>query len=223
MKLTTNHLLLTFAFGASFLLFSCKKERQENGVTYQLKTSTPSATITARTVGSGSIQWTGGYASVVEIEFEAKSNNVEIEYKSEARQKINLFSTISNLGLITVPTGTYEDIEYEVEVGPNGTDNAIQLNGNFTNGSGVITPVQFKLNKELEIESKQMNVVITDGAKMTAVTTLNLSLITTGVTESMLTNATRAGGVIEISDTSNTEIYNIIYENLKKCGGVEVD
>lgn len=39
----------------------------------------------------------------------------------------------------------------------------------------------------------------------------------------MLNNATRTNGAIEISATSNVDIYNIILKNLKSCDGVEVN
>jgi len=204
------------------MLFSCKKEKDTNGITYQLRSSSPSGPISGSMLG-GTVQWTGGYASVVEIEFEAESNNIEVEYKSEVKQKINLFSPLSTLGVITVPPGVYEDIEYEVEVQSNGTDAALQLNGSYTNSNGLATPVVFKVSTALEIESEQANVTIVDGVDLTAHTTFNLFVLTTGVTETMLNNATRTAGVIEISATSNTDMYNIIFDNLKKCGGVEVD
>ncbi len=219
----TFQIILALTSVASILLFSCKKEENTPVLTYQLKKSSASSGTIAGRIMGGSVQWTAGYASVVEIEFEAQKENIEVEYKSEVRKKIDLFSPLSTLGVINVPPGIYNDIEFEVEVQPNGSDAAFQLNGSFTNGSGVITPVVFKLNTALEIESEQSNITIVDGASLTAFTTLNLSLLTTGVTESMLNNATLTAGVIEISATSNTNIYNIIFDNLRNCGGVEID
>lgn len=217
----TNKHFLTLTVCTFIFLLSCTKEKQPDGITYQLTSSAVSAIISGSST-NGSLQWTSGYASVVEIEFEAKKNNTELEYKFQTKQKIDLFAPLSTLGVIIVPSGTYEDIEYEVEVQPNGTDAAFQLNGNFINRNGVKTSVVFKMNTVLEIESKQTNITIVDGASLTALTTLNLSLITSGVTESMLDNATRTGGVIEISVASNTGIYNIIFDNLRNCGGVEM-
>ncbi len=219
----TSQIILALTSVASILLFSCKKEKNTPSISYQLKkSSATSATISGRIMG-GSVQWTAGYASVIEIEFEAEKENLEVEYKSEVRKKIDLFSPLATLGVINVPPGIYNDIEFEVEVQPNGGDAAFQLNGSFTNGGGVTTPVVFTLNTALEIESEQSNITIVDGASLTAFTTLNLSLLTTGVTESMLNNATLTAGVIQISATSNTNIYNIIFDNLRNCGGVEID
>ena len=171
MKMKTSHVFLTLAACSTLMLFSCKKEKDTNGITYQLRSSSPSGPISGSMLG-GTVQWTGGYASVVEIEFEAESNNIEVEYKSEVKQKINLFSPLSTIGVITVPPGVYEDIEYEVEVQSNGTEAALQLNGSYTNSNGLTTPVAFKVSTTLEIESEQANVTIVDGVHLTAHTTL---------------------------------------------------
>lgn len=218
MKTILNYLV------ASVVLFisSCSKEKASSGITYQLKTSTSPSFVNGR-VMQGVVQWTSGYASLAEIEFEAESNSTEIEYKSEIKQKFDLFAPLSTIGVINIPPGNYNDIEFEMEVQPNATDAALQLSGVFTNGSGTVTPVVFKLNAALEIEAEMSNITIALGDNFTALNTLNISLLTTGVTETMLNNATRNGGVIEISTTSNVNIYNIIFNNLKTCSGVEVD
>ncbi len=75
----------------------------------------------------------------------------------------------------------------------------------------------------MEIETEKENVVITDNNSYTALTTLNLSLLTRGITESMLNSATRTNGTILISSTSNTNIYNIILKNLEDCDGIEFE
>ena len=215
---------ILYYLAASLVLFiySCSKQKDSSGITYQLKTSNSRSFVTGR-VMQGVVQWTSGYASIAEIEFEAESNSAEIEYKTEIKQKFDLFAPLSTLGVINIPPGNYNDIEFEMEVQPNATDAALQLSGVFTNNSGTVTPVVFKLNAALEIEAEVSNVTIAPGNNFTALNTLNISLITTGVTETMLNNATRNGGVIEISTTSNVDIYNIIFNNLKTCGDVEVD
>lgn len=219
-----NKLILLLSVFAFAVLTGCTKEEAPSGtrVTYELATSNFSTIVGGSTTGA-SLVWTSGYASAVEIEFEAAKAGLEVEYKSEAKQKINLFSPLSTLGIILVPPGTYDDIEFEVEVQPNGSDAAFYLSGNFTNGVGITTPVIFKLNSVLEIEAEKSNITIASGVSLNALTTLNLSLLCNNVTESMLNNATRTNGVIEISATSNTNIYDIIYNNLRTCGGVKID
>ena len=217
--------LLSFSVATSLLLFSCTKQNTDTpapaSFAYKLKPANTSSSITG-TMG-GTLQWTSGYASVTEIEFEAKKQGLEIEYKTEVKQKINLFSPLSSLGLIAVPDGTYDDIKFEVEVQPNGSDAALELKGSFLNGNGVNTPVILKLNAGMEIESKKENIIISNANSHIATTTLNLSLIAKGVTEGMLNNATRNNGTIELSATSNTPVYEIMLKNLKECGGVQID
>ncbi len=219
----TNKMILGLSAFAVVVLFSCKKENTSiPGIGYKFKTSNASAPINARVTG-GNLNWTSGYASAVEIEFEAAKAGLEVEYKNEVKQKIDLFAPLSTLGVISVPAGTYDDIEFEVEVMPNATDAAFYLSGSYTNATGVTTPITFKLNAALEIEAKKANITITDGGSLNALTTLNLSLLSKGVTESMFDSASKTNGVIEISATSNAGMYNIIYDNLRNCGGVEVD
>ena len=218
----SQKLFLGLCLPAVFLFSSCGKDNTVPGVTYQVSTAASTPAVIVGTAGNGSLKWISGFANVVEIEFEAMNNNVEVEYKSVANQKINFFSPFSTLGVIAVPPGTYDDVEFEIEVQPIGTEPALLLNGSYTS-NGTTTPVSFKLNAELEIETKQARVAITDGGSFTAFTTLNLSLITTGVTVSMLDDASRTNGTIEISATSNAQIYDIIVKNLKECGGVKID
>ncbi len=216
----TNKLVLALSSITLLSLFSCTKDPVTPGITFQVRNSAAVAPIVGSVTGA-SVQWTAGFANTVEIEFEAKNKNVEIEYKSEANQRVNLFSTLSTLGVVTVPAGTYEDIEFEMEVKPLGTEPALQLTGTYTN-VGIVNALVFKLNTSLEIESKKSNITIAEGSSLKALTTLNFSLITTGVTASMLDNATRTNNTIEISATVNSNIYEIMLNNLKTCGGVEV-
>lgn len=219
----TNKSFLALSIISSALLFSCSKEKNEApGVSYQMKTSSASAPIGGRVAGGG-IQWTSGHVWASEIEFEAENDNVEVEYKTEMNQKLDLFAPLSSLGMITIPAGVYEDIEYEVEVAPNGTEAAFQVAGTFTDAAGVATPIKFQLNSKLEIEAKQANVAVTDGNNLTALTTLNLSVLTAGIAETMLNDAERTNGTIEISPVSNASLYAMIVANLKGCSSVEVD
>lgn len=207
----------------------CKKENAASGVSYQLKTANRTSSV-ARVL-AGTVQWNSGYAWVKEIEFEAEkdgnnsgsgNNNSEIEFKTETRQKIDLFAPVSALGTIQVPQGTYDEIKFEVEVFPNNGEAAFLLNGSYTN-NGVTTPVTFRIDLPVEVETKKDNFTISNSASYTAVTTFDLSLLTQGITAAMLDAATRTNGVIVISSTSNVNLYDTIFDRLRNCGGIEID
>jgi hypothetical protein len=148
-------------------------------------------------------------------------NGLEIERKSQSPQNVYLMTSINTLGTVTLAPGTYSEVEFKVELTP-GTDPALVLNGQFTSG-GITTPVLFKVNELLELKNEINNVVVTYNSTYSAVTTIDLSLISRGITEAMLNSATRTGGTIVISSTSNTGLYNTMINNIHDSDEVEFD
>ncbi len=76
-------------------------------------------------------------------------------------------------------------------------------------------------NAEEDINNN--NVVVTDNSTYKAITTIDLSLITTGVTQAMLNSAVRTNGAILISSAINSNIYNILVKNLHDSDEVEFE
>ena len=218
----TKLLIITVIAVTSLFSISCKKSSTSSShVKYQFQTTNRSSVIIASAT-SGNLEWTSGFGSATEIKFEAKSNNQEAEFKSEVPQRIDLFSSVVTLGNITLTPGTYSEVEFKVELNPTSTDPALELKGQYTD-HGTTTPVIFRVNSPIEIKNEKSNVVITDNNGYRALTTLNLALLTNGVTASMLNNAVRTNGVILISSTSNSNIYNILLNNFDDSDEVEFD
>ena len=216
-------LVVAFLTASTALFFtSCKKDVADNqsGIKYKIQTVNRTSAV-GRMLG-GNIQWTSGYGYATEIKFEAETDNSKVEYKSQVPQRIDLFSGIVNLGNIIIPPGTYKEIDFEVELNSSGANAALELNGQFNNGSST-TPIILRVNNEFEIETEKSNVVITTNNSYSAITNLNLSLLTSGITEAMLNNADRTNGTIVISSSSNVILYNIILNNLRDCDGVEFE
>jgi hypothetical protein len=210
------------AVAALLLLVSCSKDDNGGQLSYQLKTKNPNATV-SRT-SSGSITWTSGSAYADKIEFEAeKDNDNEVQYESRVARRIDLFAPVSDLGNISLAPGHYEEIEIEVDLARSATDTAFILRGSFTNNIGYTVPVVFYINELLEFKAEAEDVTIGSAADITALTTLDLSLLTTGITESMLSMATLTNGVLVISATSNTSLYSTILSNINNIDDVELD
>jgi hypothetical protein len=128
---------------------------------------------------------------------------------------VNLFTIAqSTFGNITLPDGNYSEIELKISVNGTTSTPALELNGIYNNGTTDI-PVSFRITTPLLIKAEKNNVDITGGS-FTAVTELNLSLYTTGITQSMLNGATQTGGTIVISSASNANLYNIILNNIDR-------
>ena len=222
MKITTILLALS---ATTLLLPACKKAASgTTAMEYQIKTVNRSAIINTP-VTAGNIQWTSGTASTTMIKLEAKnSNSAEVEFKSEVAQQISLFAPVSaSLGNVSLPAGTYSEVEFKIEIAPVGNNAAFQLAGQFTSGTGTVIPVVFQVNNMFDIKAEQSNVTITDNGSTTALTILNLAPLTNGINQNMLNNATVTNGSIIISATSNTALYNIILANLIQSQEEEVE
>jgi hypothetical protein len=217
------NILLSTAVAVSTLFFtSCRKDSGGTGsaIKFQLQTTNRSSVI-ART-DAGNIQWTAGSGSATEIKFEAKLNSQETERKTQVAQKIDLMSAVTSLGDITLTPGTYSEVEFKVELNPTGTDAALELTGQYTSG-GVTTPVIFRVTAPVELKNETNNVVVTDNSTYKAITTIDLSLITRNVTESMLNSAVRTNGTILITSSVNANIYNLLVNNLHESDEVEFE
>ena len=217
------NILLSTAIAVTALFFiGCKKNNSSSsaGVKFQLQTTNRISTL-AR-LQAGSIQWTSGFGNVTEEKFEAKMSAQEIEQKSQTKQKVDLFTSISTLGNITLAPGTYTEVEFKVELNPTGTEGALELNGQFTSG-GITTPVAFKVSAPIELKNEKSNVAVTDNNSYKAITTIDLSLITKGITESMLNAAVKTNGTILISSAINSNIFNLLVKNLHDSDEVEFE
>ena len=220
---------MKFAFAAVFFITifsSCKKNKEESGVTYQLRTTNRNADVSSQsgTTGgtanrtNGTITWTSGFASATSIDFEAENNNSEFEYSSQVQKKIDLFASLSTIGNVNVPAGTYEEVEFDIELAPNGADAALELRGTY-NG----TPIVYRNNSAMEIEVERTNVVIGQNNGYNAIINWDLSLMSQGVTSVALAAATITNGEIVISATSNTVLYNLLTANLLLMASVDFE
>ena len=219
-----NRILLSASIAAPLFFAACKKNSSSDPSAFKYKLTTTNRSNVVNRIDAGNVTWASGYASATQVKFEAKnSSNAEVEFKSSAAQRIDLFAPLAaSIGNVTLPPGTYHEIEFKAELAPNAPDAALELNGTFTSGA-TTTPVIFTVNSALEIKTEKNNVVISDNASYTALTNLNLALLTQGITEAMLNSATKTSGKIIISAASNTNLFNIMLANLDNCDEVEFD
>lgn len=217
---------------STLLFFSCEKNKQEPpGVTYQLTTKNHSTTINLRsnpqTVGARqagqTIMWTGGSGTVSEIKFEAKGTE-NVEYKSKVTQVVDLFNSLSTLGVVSVPAGNYEKVEFDVRFEPTSTLPAFELSGTFINSAGTSTPIVLRINSPVDFKfEKKTPTTIGTTSNYTAVNSLDFNILVAGITETMLNNAAKnTSGGITISSTSNTNIYNLILSAVSNALKVEI-
>jgi hypothetical protein len=222
--------LLSVGVAVMLLFGGCKKSSSDDSTAsasasalqFQLKTANPLVVIN-KPAAPGTILWTSGTATATEVKLEAKRNGSNIEYKTPGVQQIDLFaSVIVGLGSITIPVATYTEVEFKITLNQNGTNAAMELNGQYTNAVGAVTPVAFSLNSLFILKAEQANVSVTSNSTINALTTLDLSFVSNGITQAMLNSATITNGKIIISASSNINIYNIIINNLQQFHHVDV-
>jgi len=210
---TLKNLLCIVAATIAFI--SCKKDSSgPASIKFQLKANNNIASVVARTTAA-TITWNSGTATPSLVKFEAKKGTTEVEFSSTSNQQVNLFTVSQNtFGNLTLPDGVYNEIELKINVNGTTASPALELNGIYNNGTTDV-PVSFRVTTSLLIKAEKNNVNITGGS-FTAVTELNLSLYTTGITQTMLNNATKTSGTIIISSASNANLYNMIVANIDR-------
>lgn len=221
-----SQILLT-GIVAILFLGSCSKSGTDGTsatpASLQLQLTTSNPFVAINKITSGSITWTSGYAYAIESKLEAKQNTSQLEFKSSNAVLVNLFgSVITGLGNIVIPAGTYTEVEYKITINQNGSTPALELNGQYTNNLGVVIPVVFDINSLFILKAEQTNIVVGGSTSITALTTLNLSSICSGITQAMMNSATISSGKIIISASSNVNLYNILINNLQQFHHVDV-
>ena len=207
---------------ATLLFCGCSKNNTNGSASLQFQVQTINPTAVVARTTAGNLTWTSGFGTASEIKFEAKLDGKETERKSQTTQKIDLLTPVTTLGSVTLLPGTYSEVEFKLEFTPSSADPAMELNGQFQSG-GVTIPVKFSVTALLELKNEKNNVVVTDNSTYNALTTIDLSLITRGISEAMLNSAVRTGGVILISSSVNTSLYNIMVNNIHDSDEVEFE
>ncbi|MHB1179627.1 MAG: hypothetical protein ACYCZO_15015 [Daejeonella sp.] len=211
---------------AVLILSSCEKNTPSGSgkLSYRVKPSSFTASIGSTASGSGltvginsnsSITWTSGSLYFSEIDFEAENKNGEVEYELKQAGNVDLFNLSPLLGSITIPDGTYDKVELKVELKKSTSNIPLTLKGSYTDSNGAKIPVEFYFNEDFEIEVEAEDLVVNGTKNYLGLINVQLSRFMTNVISADLSGASKTGGVIVISDTSNTSLYAKLKANLK--------
>ncbi|NEV93992.1 hypothetical protein G3567_07510 [Psychroflexus sp. YR1-1] len=172
------------------------------------------------TAAPGSFFFSDGYITLIALEYEAETENdsTSVEFELEGTVKIDFATGIPSPDIrsITIPTGTYESVEVEVELYDETDDPSVVINGTYTAPDGEVHPVQFAFNsgETFEVE-REGTIVIAEGQSALAEITFDPSVWFAGVTDEMMAGASKnAKGIIVISETQNSTIFNSVADGL---------
>ena len=171
------------------------------------------------------IQFTAGVANIAQFKLEARKANTSIELTTRNLMGVDLFALTPSVVFANLDTGTYKEIEVRVEFVQTADPSAIPLTlkGTFTAADGTVIPVEFDVNENLTIKAEASNVVLHNTGNLSTIVQLHLDKIVAGITATDLNAATKTGGVIIISSTSNASLFNKIKFNVEGCGDTQVN
>jgi len=176
---------------------------------------------------SYTLAWDTAQMVVSGITFEAKlkslithHDSIEISYKWNGPQVINLLDTTITLGNFALTPGFYDEIELKVNGTKHdaGVNPVFYLHGVYTKADITTLPVKVIVNEDVSFKSEKDSVAVTatDNADFASVIQLYLDQLMTEIQPSAFDNATLTDGILVISADKNKEIYRIVMRNLGK-------
>jgi hypothetical protein len=207
------------------LLGACQKDAVNDGeLTYSFSPVNLSASLgtTASLSGqpvaagtNGSINWTTGRFNIQKIELSGKKDGsaVNIQYTNLTNIDILKLGTIA--GSVTLPAGTYTDLEVKLNLVASDTNRPLTLVGKYIEASGTQIPVEVHFNENLELK-KTVSQIIIKGDKYKADVTLEINNLVKNLVQSDFGQTTRGtNNSIFVSSTVNTALYNKLTANLE--------
>ncbi|NEU10418.1 hypothetical protein GZH53_18985 [Flavihumibacter sp. R14] len=216
-------LLGSLAIFCSVITFSaCTKEETttEGKINYQMEPTNLTASVGTTVSESGlvvntnansSLTWKAGRVIVHELDFEAKKDDREIEYKLTKPATVDLFKLSQEFGSITIPAGTYKEIKFELVLKKQTTANVFSISGIYKDETGKETNVEFLFNEDVNIKLEAENLTISSSEAYTGLLKLQLNKLVSQINSADLKSVDRnANGTIVISSTKNAILYNKI-------------
>ncbi|NOU47504.1 MAG: hypothetical protein HOO86_10635 [Bacteroidales bacterium] len=176
---------------------------------------------------TASLLWDTARMIVSSVKFEAElksvlthHDSIEIEYKWNGPLEVDLFDSTIALGNLLLQPGFYDEIEIKV-VGSKedaGNSSVFYLHGFYTGIDSTTLPVMVIVNESVMFKTERDSVEITasDISIFSSTIELYLDQLMADVQPSALDDATLTDGMIVISEDSNTELYALIMQNLRK-------
>jgi hypothetical protein len=220
---------------AVILLSACKKSgnaptTKTSQLSFQMvadnsTTNLAGSSFTTNSTATGvpGLIFTAGTANISQFKLEAKRNGIETEISSKNLTNVDLFALAPSITNINIDTGTYREIEIKVVLQKTSDISAIplKLTGSFTNSQGTVIPVEFDLNDDVTIKAEAENIHVTNTTDFVALVHMHLLKLEAGITAAALDAGTLTNGVLVISSSANSAIYNRVLANFSNCGETE--
>lgn len=179
---------------------------------------------------AGTLTFSTGHIAISSLEFEVEAENdsIEIEFEIEQNTLIDFATGTTNppnINFISIPAGTYEEVEVEIELSEGSEQPAIILYGTYVAPDGVEHKIQFEFNSEESFEVEREG-LISFAESQVAIAQITFDPVAwfIEVTDEQYANATKnEEGVIVVSSTENTHIFDVVADDLDLASDVEME
>ena len=175
---------------------------------------------------SGNFFFNDGFITLTALEYEAENGIESLEFELEQKVVIDYATGIPtpDIRAIEISAGTYQEVSVELEIFDETDEPSVVLEGTYTSPDGVTTPIRFEFNsgETFEVE-KEGTIVFAENQSAMAQITFDPSVWFAGVTDDMMADATQSDGVILISETQNSEIFDVVADGLDLATELEIE
>lgn len=174
-----------------------------------------------------SLTFSSGTITLTQIQFEVETDEADsIEVNIEQIVTIDFATgdTSPDLSGLELPLGTFVESRVELELLDENNIPSVIIEGTFEDSNSQTHPIRFEFNsgETFEVE-REGSITFEPGMNVIAEVTFDPIVWFAGVTTSMLESATKNNdGVIVISETSNSEIFNTAADGLDLATEVEI-
>ena len=245
MKTNQKLFFLGLTLGSS-LLFSCSEDESDitsigtGEVKIGIGVKIPSTSSSGARLSSAGLDITSGFLQIKDIELETEGVDKNGKFEREVKlkfpeiKKINFNELDASVDFfINIPSGNYEEIEFEIDLIDNKSEPSIQIDGTFQylNGKGVPFKLQvfgnddddFDFNVELEAEDDDDLFNIEAINNPLALLEINAKGWFSGITTTELEKAVLTDGILLITKDKNPSIYQKVEAKIKASTDIELE
>lgn len=205
----------------SVLIFTnCSDDDTNSGASMKLaiKMNTTS-TSTTKAMNANSLVFNTGSVIIREIVFDGdmvtgdSTKSVSITHEQIATIDLVTGNATPSVE-VEIPVGTYRSVNLGIEIQDENDIPSVVAEGIYTNVDGIETPVRFEFNSGEVFEAEAPEHTFQDGTNAIAEIDFSPAVWFSTITSTQLDNATRTDGVIVVSESSNSAIFDIVADKL---------
>lgn len=197
------------------LISSCQEEEQSSGINLQFDIN--KAVVNYRSPGD--LQFTEGFITIVEVVFDGDrtgGGSVSISHGATVVYDFSTGESQPEDNVIEIPPGDYNDIYLGIELFDENDNPGLVIEGTYEKESdGQVYPIRFEFNSGEVFEAEASSGSVPPNTPAIAKITFDPHEWFAGVSFNMLENAgVNNDGAIVISETSNSEIFDLVADGL---------